>query len=297
MNQAETTAGEWHGLITREEALRTLSVAQLKWRLSSELWVTVVPKIYRVVGAPITWRQNLHALNTWAKKGFAFSHRTAAALHSLEGFKEEPLELTSTRFRKPLPGVTVYRAEFLPHHDLTKVDEFPVTSVTRTLLDLAARTDSSTLRTACDQALREKKTTLENLERILKRSGNRPGVIAMRELVDDLSGAAGPTESVLEERCLALIEAAGLPRPEVQWSTIAGRKRRRLDLFFKNYGVVIEADGYASHSGVVAFEADRERNNAITAANLKLLHWTWTAIETRHEELIAELYVVLNLRH
>jgi hypothetical protein len=168
--------------------------------------------------------------------------------------------------------------------------------VARTLFDLAARTDSNTLRTTFDQALREKKTTLEQLERLVKRSGNRPGVIDARELIADLSGAGSPTESVLEDRCLALIEAAGLPRPTVQWSTIAGRKRRRLDLFFEKYGVVVEADGYASHSGVQAFEADRERNNALTAANLKLLHWTWSAIESRPDELIAELYVVMNLR-
>jgi very-short-patch-repair endonuclease len=83
----------------------------------------------------------------------------------------------------------------------------------------------------------------------------------------------------------------------VQWTTIAGRKRPRLDLFFEKYDVVIEADGYASHSGVAAFEADRERNNSLTAMNLKLLHWTWKAIEERPDELIAELYVVLNLRH
>lgn len=293
--QAMVRAGEWRGLVTRKEALKDLSVAQLKWRLSTRAWVTVFPSVYRVVGAPVTWLQSLHALKACAKKGFAFSHRTAAALHGFESFKEGPLEMTSTRFRKPLSGVTVYRARFLSHTDLTELDDLPVTNVNRTLLDLAARTDPYTLRTIYDQALREKKTTLEQLERILRRSGNRPGVIDARQLIDELSGSSGPTESVLEDRSIALIEAAGLPRPEVQWTTIAGRKRRRLDLFFKQWGVVIEADGYASHSGVEAFEADRERNNSLIAMNFKLLHWTWTAIETRPDELIAELYVVLNL--
>lgn len=297
MIEAEKTASEWHGLITRERALEKLSVAQLKWRLKTGLWVTVFPSIYRVLGAPVTWKSNLEALHTWAGKGVVFSHRTAAALHGLEGFKEGPLEVTSTKRLIPQKDVSIYRVKFVSHHDLTKIDGLPVTNVTRTLFDLAAKTDAYTLRTACDQALREKKTTLENLERILKRSGKRAGVIDARELVEDLSGAGGPTESVLEDRCKELIASAGLPEPEVQWSTIAGRKRRRLDLFFKQYGVVVEADGYASHSGVVAFEADRERNNALTAQNLKLLHWTWTAIETRPDSLIAELFVVMNLSH
>jgi predicted transcriptional regulator of viral defense system len=289
-------AGEWHGLVKRREALKSLSVEQLQWRLSTGAWVEVFPRVYRVLGAPVTWRQNLVALHEWAKKGVVFSHRTAAALHGFESFKEGPLEVTSTKRLRSPPGIVVYRAEYLAHNDLTEIDDLPVTNVARTLFDLAARTDSNTLRTTFDQALREKKTTLEQLERLVKRSGNRPGVIDARELIADLSGAGSPTESVLEDRCLALIEAAGLPRPTVQWSTIAGRKRRRLDLFFEKYGVVVEADGYASHSGVQAFEADRERNNALTAANLKLLHWTWSAIESRPDELIAELYVVMNLR-
>lgn len=295
--KAMERAGAWCGLITRKEALKDLSVAQLKWRLATKAWVTVFPSVYRIVGAPVNWMQSLHALKACARRGFAFSHRTAAALHGFDSFKEGPIEVTSTRFRKPLEGVTIHRAKFLSHTDLTELHDLPVTNVCRTLLDLAARTDRYTLRSTYDQALREKKTTIEELERILKRSGNRPGVGDARELIDDLSGANGPTESVLEDRSLALIEAAGLPRPEVQWTTIAGRKRRRLDLFFKQYGVVIEADGYASHSSVDAFEADRERNNSLIAMNLKLLHWTWTAIETRPDELIAELYVVLNLRH
>jgi very-short-patch-repair endonuclease len=100
---------------------------------------------------------------------------------------------------------------------------------------------------------------------------------------------------VLEDRCIELIQSAGLPRPRVQWSVIAGRKRRRLDLFFDEHGVVVEAEGYASHSSVDAFEADRERNNSLLLLNLRVLHWTWTAIEVRPDELIAELYALMNL--
>ena len=91
-----------------------------------------------------------------------------------------------------------------------------------------------------------------------------------------------------------MIAAAGVPRPKVQWAVVAGSKQRRLDLFFKDQGVVVEADGYATHSGIDSFEDDRVRNNSLAVSGLLVLHWTWRALHDRPEELIAELYVALN---
>ena len=118
----------------------------------------------------------------------------------------------------------------------------------------------------------------------------------MRALLHELKGVGGPTESQLEALALDLIAAAGLPRPEVQRAVVAGAARRRLDLLFKNQGVVIETDGSATHAGIDSFEDDRARNNSLIAGGLRVLHWTWAALHDRPEELIAELYVALNLR-
>ncbi|MDP2273999.1 MAG: hypothetical protein Q8N23_35575 [Archangium sp.] len=170
-----------------------------------------------------------------------------------------------------------------------------MTSATRTLIDLAALHDSYTLRAAIDQGLREKKTTVEKLLAAVARSANRVGVICMRGALREFSGEGGPTESELERRSLELIEAAGLHRPKVQWGLVVGRKQRRLDLFFEAQGVVVEVDGYAWHSGVDSFEDDRVRSNSLTLANIRVLHWTWQALQERPEELIGELFVALNL--
>lgn len=288
-------AGELSGLVTRTTALGFLSEKQLRCRLESGTWVRVLPSVYRVVGAPVTWRQNLEALLLWAGKGAVLSHRTAAALHGFKSFKEGPLEVTCiSRVRAP-EGVVLHHVSAIPACDRTEVDDLRVTNATRTLVDLAATYDGYTMRAAFDQALREKKTTLELLAAAVKRSKNRPGVIDVRELLLEFSGEDGPTESALEQLCLEVIEAAGLPKPRLQWALIAGRKRRRLDLFFDKHGVVVEADGYASHSGIEAFEDDRERNNSLIIMNLRVLHWTWRALHERPEELIVQLYAALNL--
>ena len=129
----------------------------------------------------------------------------------------------------------------------------------------------------------------------MKRSKRRPGVINLRELLRKFNGDGGPTESELERLCLELLELAELPKPRLQWALVAGKKRRRLDLFFDSFGVVVEADGYAFHSGIEAFEDDRERNNDLIVMNLRVLRWTWRALHERPEELVAQLFAALNL--
>lgn len=286
-------ASEARGLVSRTEALRFLTARQIKTRLETRAWVRVFPTVYRVVAAPVTWRQSVEALALWGGKGAVLSHSTAAALYGFNGFPEGPLELTMTRRTRVPDGVKVFRVDALAPRDVTEFEDLKITSVTRTLMDLSAKTDRLTLRSLVDQALREKKTTLEKLGKAVELSENRRGVIDVRAILHELEGGGGPTESELEARALELIEASGLPRPKVQWRIIVGREQRRLDLSWP--GVVIETDGYAWHSGVDTFEDDRVRNNSLTVRNLRVLHWTWQAIQDRPDELIAELYVVLNL--
>ena len=70
----------------------------------------------------------------------------------------------------------------------------------------------------------------------------------------------------------------------------------RLDFVFTAQRVIIEADGYAWHSDTKSFEADRARDNALTARGFRVLRWTWKALDERPDELIAELLLLLNAR-
>ena len=289
-------AGESQGLVTRAAALEFLSEDQLQRRLEAGALVCVFPTVYRVVGAPETWRQRLEALLLWAGHGAVLSHRTAAALHGFEQFEEGPLDLTVIRKMRAPEGVRLHRVSALLRSELGCVDDLDVTSVTRTSIDLAARTDPLTLHAVFSQALREKKTTLEKLEEAAGRSGNRPGVIDVRALVHEFQGEGGPTESELEDRALSTIVDAGLPRPKIKWVVVAGRRKRRLDLHFVEQGVVVETDGFAFHSGIETFEDDRERNNSLALRGLLVLHWTWQSLQERPEELVAQLYAALNMR-
>jgi hypothetical protein len=94
--------------------------------------------VFRVQGVPRSWRQDLQVLSLWARRDFALSHRTAAALHGFRRFSAGPLEVSATRNLRGPPTITRHVVHRLEARDLASVDGLRVTSVTRTLLDLAA---------------------------------------------------------------------------------------------------------------------------------------------------------------
>jgi very-short-patch-repair endonuclease len=266
---------------------------QIARRLSSGEWAVVFPSVYRVAGAPVDWRQQLQAVSLWAVRGFAFSHRTAAALWRLARYREGPLELTVTSDIRLEPPVVVHRAPFLASRDTCTVQNFQVTSPTRTLVDLCGEEDSSSINASVDELLRRTLTSPAKLEEALKRLGKRQGTSQLRDILQRYENGECATESELEAVALDLIDSAGLPRPTKQRPILINGRFRRLDFTYDAERVVIEADGRKTHDNDDAYEDDRERDNALTARDWCPLRWTWKALHGRPDKLVDELQKVL----
>lgn len=289
-------AARQHGVLSRAQALQTgLSPRQIFWRLRTRRWEEVYGSVYRVEGTSCTWRQRLKAVSLWAAHDFAISGEAAAALHKLPGSTstENTVELSVTRHLRVPRRIVVHQVAALPPKDLASVEGFRVTSVTRTLLDLSATNDRTQLRRRLDHALRHRSTTLDRLEAALDRSERQRGVVLLRDLVAELSGGEAPTESELELRVVELLEAAGFPPPERQRVVCVRDKVRRMDFLMRGTRVVIEADGYAYHSGFDTFEDERRRRRQLVRGGFVVLPWTWTAVRDEPDELIDELRAVL----
>lgn len=285
-------AARQSGVLSRTQALEHLSRQQVSRRLMAGRWALVFPGVYRVEGAPPDWRQRYRALALALGPQFVFSHRSAAMLHGLRGFGAEPLEVSSPR-QVRLPGVLAHRAPGLTAKDVAAEGGFHVTSATRTVLDLATVVSADELRLVADQALSQRLTTVPRLGATLERLAGHRGVAAVRALLRVYEGGDGPTESELEARVVALVEESGLPTPVRQRGVVVAGRVRRLDFCWPDRRVVLEADGYAWHAGLEAFERDRRRNNALVARGFKVLHWTWQGLRERPAELIHELAGVL----
>jgi hypothetical protein len=275
-------AARQNGVVGRKQALaRGMTEHQIAWRLSSGRWSIALPSVYRITGSPSDWRQQLTAASIWAERGFALSHRTAAAIWRLARFREGPVELTVTRNIRPAAPILVHRASFLASRDLATLPDFRVTSPTRTLVDLCATENPSSINASVDEFLRRRLTSLRQLTEALDRLGRRRGTSQLREIVHRYEDGECATESELEAVALDVIDSAGLPRPTKQRPVVIDGRLRRLDFIYAAERVVIEADGRKTHDNDDAYEDDRERDNALIARGWYVLRWTWRAVHGR----------------
>jgi very-short-patch-repair endonuclease len=115
------------------------------------------------------------------------------------------------------------------------------------------------------------------------------GFASERELVDQLARNPGKrgrgalrahlerntqpalTESEAERILLDLIRRARLPEPEVN----ARLGTRVVDFLWRRERVIAEVDGFAFHSDVISFGADRQRTNELQLERYVVLRFTW----------------------
>lgn len=240
----------------------------VRHRLSTGRWERLHTGVYRLAGTPPSWRQTLLAICLAWGPGSVVSHAAAAALWRLAGFAPGPIELIIPRGRVRRLGGIIHRPVDLSPVDVTTVDAIPVTTLARTLLDIAGTSPPDVVEEALDDALRRKLASLSRLRWRLHETAERgrPGITLLRSL---LEARAHPTEvpqSVFETRLLRELRDAELPEPVPQYEI---RDRGRLiaivDFAFPDHRIAIEADGYRWHSGRRRWERDLGRRNALTA--------------------------------
>ena len=130
--------------------------------------------------------------------------------------------------------------------------------------------------------------TLRDLPRPRPRAGRvRAGHVL--GLVADRDAGRTITRSEAERRMLALIRAAGLPRPRV--NTPLGPYE--VDLHWPAERLVVEIDGYAFHSSRAAFERDRLRDADLQARGRRVLRITYRRLTTAPEAVVAALAAAL----
>lgn len=287
-------AARQNGVVSRAQVLAEgVTARQIDRRREKRLWVSVLPGVYRIEGAPLTWLQQVNAAALWAGETGVVCHRTAAALWGMPRFAERgPIHVRHPTYRPAPDGLVTHQTGLGPR-DVVLHEGFRVTTLPRTLLDLAATEAPADVRAAVDFVLARKRLSLDEFRALVIRSKGRRGVRLLRSMLRAFEGGDGPTESELEARVMDLIDAEGLPRPRRQTSLRVAGRWRRLDFFFPGTNVVIEADGFAWHSNPISFEKDRERANALAARGLVVLHWTWEALNERGGTLVSELHRAL----
>lgn len=161
-----------------------------------------------------------------------------------------------------------------------------MTSVARTLVDLAPVLSDYELGRACREAGVRHRTTPADIEAVLARRPTSPGAAKLRRI---LRGDTKITLSKLESRFLALLREAGLPLPVT--NRPAGG--RRVDCRWPEQRLTVELDSYTYHSSRHAWEADRRRERAAYARGDDFRRFTRDDVFVHRRPMLRELRPLL----
>ena len=278
-----------HGVVGREQ-LRYHGVSRqaLAYRLRSTDWEPLTPRVLRLVGAPVTDWQRAMAAVLDAGGGAVVSHTSAAALWGLPGFDLRRIHVirarTTTGRRTTLAEVHHPRA--LPEHHRTVRQGVPITTLARTVVDLAGAEHPARVELALHAAARVglRWTAVADVVRELEAKG-RTGIGVARDLVARAQ-ATRPLGSGLEGRLLRILAGAGLPQPRRQVDLGGGDWVGRIDFYYDDVGLVIEVDGSWHHEGAPDVRRDKRRLAALAAGGFRVLPMSEHLVRTSPDDVV-----------
>jgi hypothetical protein len=217
------------------------------------------------------------------------SHVSAAALHGLPlwGVRLERIHVLRT---PPASGASNARLHLhvarCADEDITVIDDVPVTSVTRTVVDVARTETFEAAVVVADAALFMRLTSAARLRECLARMGSVPGVRGASRV---LSFADGLSESVGESRSRVALHRLRLPRPDLQVRVLRGDRSEigRCDFGWDAYRTLGEFDGKVKYGrllrpgqqpGDAVFD-EKRREDELRDYRWQVARWTWSDLD------------------
>jgi very-short-patch-repair endonuclease len=211
-------------------------------------------------------------------------YRAGGAHWGFRPWDENDLIELVTRYSAPRhrPGLRIHRTRLLDQRDFTHHKGIPVTTVARTLLDLADELPDKGLRRAVRQAQALHLTNVRLIADVLTRAGGRRGADRLAALIAD---GPAPTAGDLEDLVLDVIDNGGLKRPQIN------RRLGRVypDLRWPEHRLTVECDGATWHEGKLAREDDAERQARLEADGERVLRVSWQQAFSRPDQTLTRL--------
>lgn len=228
--------------------------------------------------------------------GAVLSHRSAAALWGLRATVPSRAEITSVCSTRSSQSLLRHCAK-LPQDEITMRHGIPVTTVSRTLLDLAAVVSAAEFERMVREAEFLRLPDRPPLSDLLARYPRRRGARVVRITLERLSRLApGASRSRLEDRFLRFAVRAKLPVPETNVVIRIRGRTYEADCLWREQRLIVELDSHEAHGTRSAFESDRKRDR-----HLQVAGWAVIRVTNHHldesEALAADIRTLLQLRH
>jgi hypothetical protein len=222
------------------------------------------------------------------------SYHSAALLHHLSLLTSpSPDTVTLTlpparKWNRARPADVVFHASELPQEHVTRLYNLPLTTVARTVADLARTLPFMDAVVVADSALNQEKASKPEILQVLEKCKGWPGVRQARRALEFADDRA---ESPLESAARVVFAEAGLEPPELQ-VTIHGEQAQfsaRVDFLWRAQKVIAEADGLVKYNDRKDLLNERERDHQLREAGYITVHFTRRELFRTPEEVIARL--------
>jgi hypothetical protein len=207
------------------------------------------------------------------------SHQTAALLHGLSLLGPQPDVLTITRppdvgSRSGKPGVRVHCAALPAEHVGGRLG-VPVTTVPRTVIDLARVLDFRSGVVVADSALQQRLASKKELAGVIASCQRWPGLRTAAQVVEFADRGA---ESPLESLARVVFRDGGLPPPELQVEIRDSEFIGRVDFLWREFRTIAEVDGAGKYDDRGLAMRQLRRDKRLREAGYEVVHFDWEEI-------------------
>jgi hypothetical protein len=292
-----------HGVVSRFQITGSgVSESAVDRRIRNGTLVPVFPGVYAVGHDILSHRGWWRAALLSGGPGSVLSHATAAACWGLisppnridiiRGFNREPPTSINGPRRTPNRSMLrIHRTTVMETWETVEHEAFPLTSVPRTLLNLAARSSVSRLETLLAEADRLRLVDWREMRAVTERGNGWPGAGKLREIVQRWNPDAVATKSELERRFLGFCSAHGYPSPSV--NVVVGGFE--VDCLWPKERLIVELDSALFHQNQKVFESDRRRDSILSKLGYEVRRVTDEQLRDG-QDFIRE-YVLAKLTH
>ncbi len=284
-------AARQHGRISLDQ-LRNLglSASNVRDRVAAGRLVRRLRGVYAVGHALLTREAQ------WIEAVLAYghavlSHRSAAQLWGLlKGFTRPVHVSVPKRRTDSRKGIRAHATTTLLTRDVTRRKGILVTTVARTLLDLAESGPEHIFWKAFEQAEIDNRLNRGELDDVLARATGRRGQHLLAAAVRASDPLSKQLKSKLERRFLRLLRQAGLPTPLVNRPLLLPNGQTiHPDFHWPDHKLILETDGRETHLTGAAFERDRRRDQQLTLLGYRCPRTTWLQLDEEAEVVVGVL--------
>ena len=277
-------AATQHGILTRPQLLRLgMSTSAIGRAAHSGRLHVVHRGVYAALAPELLSEEGeLFAALAAGGRASLLARGTAAWRARLVPARPARIELLSPSAHRGLTGVLFLRASRLHPGDVVLDAPFPITSVPRTLLDLAVHYEPKPLGRALAEA--EFRYDLRPADVLATLRRGHPGSAALRAALGAHAPGHGEVKSGLERRFRRLLVERAIPLPERNvW--VGGWE---VDCLWRDLRVAVELDG-RQHERPHQAGLDDTRDLELRSQGFVLRRYGTAHVRDRADDVVADL--------